>query len=111
MKIECNCGALICDQTDALPHKAHFVPDQHWFQVLDAIDAAIEQAGPHRVDREAACMKIRHLLGNLSRTAWQCAECGRIYIDDQDYDLRAFVPGAEDVPREIFRTRNTAEPR
>ena len=28
MKIICACGQLIHDGTDALPHKAHLIPDQ-----------------------------------------------------------------------------------
>ncbi|MBV8072530.1 MAG: hypothetical protein JO270_21690, partial [Acidobacteriaceae bacterium] len=59
MKISCHCGATIYDQTDYLPHKAHFVPDQDWFDVLGAIDDAIEKSGPSAKEKEEACMKVR----------------------------------------------------
>lgn len=109
MKIGCHCGATIYAQTDYLPYMAHFIPDQDWFDVLDAIDDAIEKSGPSVTEKEAACMKVRQLICKLSRSAWQCRECGRVYIADQGHELRQLVPGANDVPRELFRSRPSAE--
>jgi hypothetical protein len=110
MKIAFQCGATIYDQTDQLPQKAHFVRDEDWFDVLDSIDDAIERSGPTAKEKEAACMKVRRLIGNLARSAWQCRACGRVYIDDQEHELREFVPGSTEVPREIFRSRPLSEP-
>lgn len=109
MKIGCHCGATIYDQTDYLPHKAHYIPDQDVFEVLDAIDDAIEKSGPTAKEKEAACMKVRRLIGKLSRSAWQCRVCGRVYIDDQAHKLQQLVPGTDDVPRELFRSRPSGE--
>lgn len=106
MKITCRCGEIILDQTDYLPHKAHFIPDQEWFNVLDAIDEAIEKSGPSAKEKEAACMRIRSLLRALARSAWQCSACGCIYADDQDRKLHLLIPGDADVPKEMFRFRN-----
>jgi hypothetical protein len=78
MKINCHCGATIYDGTDYLPHKAHFIPDQDWFDVLDAIYDAIENSGPSAKQKEAACLRVRQLIGTLSRSAWQCRTCGRV---------------------------------
>lgn len=105
MRIECRCGAQIIDQTDFLPHKAHIIPDQEWFHVLDAIDQAIERSGPSDRDKEAAIHSVRSLLIRVSRSAWQCGACGRLYVDDQGRNLREFIPGPSDGPRELFRTR------
>ncbi len=105
MKIECACGALIVDQTDDLPHKAHVIPDQEWNAVLEAIDAAIEQSGPSAREKEAACMAVRTLLIRTARQAWQCAACGRVYVDDREHHARELVPADDAVPRELFRSR------
>ncbi len=105
MKLSCHCGATIFDQTDSLPHKAHFIPDQQWFGLLDAMDAAVEKSGTSAKDREAACMKLRRLIGELSRSAWQCRGCGRVYVEDQSHEPQQLVPGSDDVPREVFRSR------
>lgn len=109
MKIGCDCGSTIADQTDYLPYKAHFIPDQEWFGVLEAVDEAIENSGPSAMDKEAACMKVRQLIREVSRLAWQCFHCGRVYIDDQNYELRQLVPGTSDVPMELFRSRPSKE--
>ncbi len=109
MKIRCHCGATIYDQTDYLPHKAHVIPDQEWFDALDAIDDAIENAGPTPAEKEAACMKVRRYLWGITRLAWQCQECGRVYIDDQQNELRELLPASDEVPRELFRSRPSAE--
>jgi hypothetical protein len=104
MKIACPCGATIFDSTDGLPHKAHFVPDQHWNEVWDAIEAAIEAAGPG--DKEAAFMAVRRRLVPLFRLAWQCATCGRLYLDEPGGDPREFLPASTSTQREAFRRRS-----
>lgn len=105
MKIGCQCGATIHDTTDKLADKAHIIPDQEWVDVWDAIDEAIEQSGPSTEEKTAACMKLRGLMRRVTRLAWQCQQCGRLYIDDQDYELRQFVRASDDVPCELFRSR------
>ncbi|AZA98511.1 hypothetical protein EG359_02325 [Chryseobacterium joostei] len=37
-KIQCNCGQIIPDQSDFIKHKAHFVADQDYFDLLDEIE-------------------------------------------------------------------------
>lgn len=108
MKIQCTCGALIVDQTDHLPHKAHVIPDQEWEALLAAVDHAIERSGPGARAKEAACMAAREAFSRAARLAWQCRQCGRLWMDDQQHEAREFVPAADDVPREIFRSRPSA---
>ncbi len=108
MKIQCRCGALIFDGTDNLPHKAHVIPDQEWDAVLDAIDHAVERSGPGADAKAAACMAARQAISRAARPAWQCRECGRLWVDDQQHQAREFAPAADDVPREIFRSRPSA---
>jgi hypothetical protein len=108
MKIICRCGALILDNVNNAPFKAHVIPDQDWDGLLEAIDAAIEQSGPSPADKEAACMSVRRHIGSLSRLARQCNECGNVYLDDQQYTLRELHPASDEVPRNLFRTRTSA---
>jgi hypothetical protein len=103
MKIDCRCGARISDATDCLPHKAHFVSDQDWNAMWDAIDEALENSGPG--DKEAVLMTTRRRIGSLFRLAWQCRACGRVYMDDQSGELREFLPASTAAPREAFRAR------
>ncbi len=106
MKIVCECGALIVDQSDCLPHKAHFIADQEWDGLFEAIDAVVQQAGLGANSDEAICMRVRELIGRASRPAWQCAACGRLYLDDLP-ELRPFVPASAAVPKDVFRVRRS----
>jgi len=94
MKIQCECGHLIHDGTDGISNKGHMIPDRRWNELADAIDDAIEKGESPR-QREASAMRIRMLLSDMARTAWQCNACGRIYMEDAHRNLRAFRP-AED---------------
>jgi hypothetical protein len=104
MKIQCECGCLIYDGGDDLPHKAHFIPDQKWNALFDAIDELIEKNCLTDRQRNAACTKIRILIGNAARCAWQCRACGRLYIDDSAYRLQSYAPTAAETTRELFRS-------
>lgn len=82
MKIQCECGQIIPDAGDRLPFKAHIIGDHDYYNLLDAIDEAIESK---ESNREALCMKVRRLFP--SRTAFECCVCGRLYFDDKDGNL------------------------
>ncbi|MCB1356315.1 MAG: hypothetical protein KDK53_07420 [Maritimibacter sp.] len=86
MKIECSCGCLIHDGTDNLPHKAHLIPDRDWDAFWAAVDAAVETAPA----TEATVMGLRW--ARLSRAAWECAACGRLWIDRRDGTLQSYRP-------------------
>ena len=102
MKIQCRCGSLIYDGGDDLPHKAHIIPDQRWNALFEEIDNLIEHRCGTKAQREAACTKLRGLIGTAARQAWQCASCGRIYADDAAHKLNAYAPDAT-ASRSLFR--------
>jgi hypothetical protein len=103
MKITCECGHLLSDNTDKLPYKAHFISDQDWDAFWDAIDEAIENPGRAANDREARCMQLRRL--QLFRRAWQCPTCGRLFVDDQGYNLNVFLPNSTETSRTILASK------
>jgi hypothetical protein len=102
MKYSCPCGYLLYDGPDQNPNIAHLIPDQDWFRWLDAVDAAIERDHPTAKDKEAACMSLRTLLGEISRPMWQCPECGRLWILDPECRRQEFAPATE-AARKILR--------
>ena len=105
MKISCACGQTIVDQSDGSSWKAHLVPDQDFYALLDAIDKAIEVSGPSPRDKEAACMCVRQHLNQASKLAWQCASCGRLYIDGNNNELQVFQPSSHDASRKVLASR------
>ena len=103
MKISCHCEKVIVDQTDYLPNKGHIIPDKEWFSILDAIDDAIEKSGSTKKEKENACMEIRRIFNKLSKTAWQCSNCGSLYVDKTGHKLDWFQVGTEDTSKNIFK--------
>lgn len=110
MKIECVCGDLIQDMTDGLPHKAHIIPDQSWHSLFDALDALTERRSFTRAQRNAACMAMRTLIIEASRSAWQCNSCGRLYLDDNTECLQIYVPADSETSREVLSGANRTAP-
>ncbi|TAL00821.1 MAG: hypothetical protein EPO07_09185 [Verrucomicrobia bacterium] len=106
MKIRCQCGTLIADNTDDLPHKAHLIPDQEWFPVFDAIDAVIADVAAGRSDADSAQTRFRSILGTASRPAYQCRQCGRLFVLDRQNTFFPFAPTEADTDREILRGRD-----
>lgn len=82
MKIHCRCGATIHDGGDSLPNKAHLIPDSNRFDLWDQLDALIDAVADHTVGREDAYNLARQLF-RVQRPIWQCAECGRLHLDDR----------------------------
>lgn len=85
MKIGCTCGAVIVDQTDYLANKGHLVADEDW---EDFAESSRSLGG---IDRSF----VRH--------CYQCTSCGRLYVDDHDRRLLAFVPETT-VPQSALRS-------
>ena len=92
MKIHCNCGNLITDNTDNQKHKGHLIADTRWWEFWEAIDAAVmANPGAHPDQQEAAVMKVRQL-SSLFKSCWECTACGRIYFDEKGKNLNEFLP-------------------
>ncbi len=108
MKINCLCGGAIIDQSDYLPDKAHIIPDENYFPLLESIDDAIEKSGPSAAEKEAAAMHIRRLIGDISKRIYQCSDCGRIYIDGpaRTWSIYQFNPADDAIPRELLRSKS-----
>ena len=108
MKIQCACGHFIYDGPDGNPQIGHLIPDQEWSHWLEAIDTALEADHLTARQKEAACMRLRYLVGKISRQMWQCRACGRLLIDDHSHRLHEYVPATEATSKEIFRGQHAA---
>jgi hypothetical protein len=104
MKMHCECGAIITDQTDDLPYKAYFVPDQDWIGFTDAIDQIVSAVATGNMtthDAEAAVSRV-HL--TKSRTMYQC-KCGRLLVADVQGKMNIYAPTSDADSRQILRSR------
>ena len=97
MHFYCKCGNRISDTTDMISYKAHMIADQDWFDFLDAICAAIESK---EINREKVIGEFyRETLKATRRHIYQCVKCGRIFMEDQEYQLHTFAPEGTDNKR------------
>ena len=103
MKIACKCGQIIHDGTDALPHKAHLIPDQAWHDLFDRLDDLIGHQCQTPAQRDAACTIMRALIGGAGRSAWQCVACGRLHVDDHAGRLQVYLPADSSTSRTVLR--------
>ena len=95
MKIVCECGSVIVEQTDYLSNKAYVISDQDWFDLLDAIDEAISERQFSEADREIARRTVRGLAIRLAGTAYQCPACGAVHITNRQGGFERFDRPAE----------------
>jgi hypothetical protein len=114
MKIKCPCGNVIIDQTDYISYKAHFIADQDYFDACESIDARVEKladsirAGAKKTAKpliDRAIHDIRGILIKNTRGMYQCAECGRLFVDDIESQSLIFVPENENAPHNMLRSK------
>jgi hypothetical protein len=99
---ECECGQPFLSSTDNRSYVARFLPDQSYDAFSDIVDAAIERSGPTPADKDAACRGWRRF---PMPYAWQCPNCGCLYLEDERGERHRFVPASEAAPRDVFRRR------
>ena len=100
-----SCGKFsFLDSTDHRSYVAHLVPDQEWDDFWGAIDDAIEKAGPSAKEKADACMALRRRY--CARLAWQCPNCGALYVEDFKGQPQRFVAESPTVPRRLLKREN-----
>lgn len=100
MKFMCPCGHIIRDQTDYLPYKAMFIPDEDeeavFTDIIDRLEAfiAAKEAGkqeeflntyfgenyPRNLDTGSIINDILLRWINSARFIYECENCGRVFI-------------------------------
>jgi len=108
MKIHCECGKILHDQADNLPHMAHFIPDEDWLGVLEAMDQVVSDVAARRLTVEAAQMAVRRVQVQASRHMYQCDKCGRLFVDDRQRNANIYDPVSDKDSKQILRGRDQA---
>ncbi|HEX2092457.1 MAG TPA: hypothetical protein VHG28_08645 [Longimicrobiaceae bacterium] len=113
-KLECDCGHLIHDGTDFLPHKADLYPDQDFDRVwTEPVDAAVaflrlpegERAGwlrsyfgagaPREVRVEDVLAHILERGRSAARLeVLECEQCGKLWVQlgPREYGFQGYTP-------------------
>lgn len=95
-KIACGCGNLIPDIGDGQSFKGYVLSDKELFPFYDFADEMIESDHP---DKEELCMTFRKEVGTgyiRLKRVYQCFECGRILIENEDGEFSVFAPEGHD---------------
>ena len=107
MKLRCECGEIIADQTDFLPYKAHLIADQDWFGVFDALDKIVSDVADARLTVDEAQTALRNTLSSESREMYQCGKCGRLLVHTLQGNTNIYAPTSDEDSRHILRSRDT----
>jgi hypothetical protein len=104
----CECGKTIYGQTENVPYKAHFISDQDWFGVFDAIDQIVSDVASGRMTVDDAQMAFRLVHVRASRSMYQCGQCGRLLVYDLQHNANIYAPTSTEDSRQILTSRDTA---
>ena len=91
MHFYCGCGRRISDTTDLLPYKACFLSNEDEIAYCDTLEQIIKDEGlslEERAYRAVVTIQVRY----QSRSKYPLPDCGKLFIDDNDYKLHSFVP-------------------
>jgi hypothetical protein len=108
MRVRCECGEMITDGTDGLPYKAHFIPDEDWFGIFEAMDKVLVEVREGRLAMNDAQMAVRRLHLVASRKMWQCTNCGRLLVSDPRRHLNTYQPISDAESKEILKSDENA---
>jgi hypothetical protein len=96
---QCDCGFGFLSSTDNRSYAAHVLPDQSYDKFWSLIDDAIEKSGPTPREKGDACMGSRSFRMPM---AWQCPNCGTLFVEDADGTLHRFTPASAEVSKRLF---------
>src|SRR6266511_3646463 len=108
MKMRCECGEIISDQTDCLPNKAHFIADQDWFGVFNAIDQIVSDVAAGSMTADDAQTAVRRTHLTASRQMYQCSKCGRLLVADLQHNMNIYAPTSDTDSRQILSSHDPA---
>lgn len=79
--IRCHCGYVIHDSSDYLSYKGSIMPNQDEYDYLDSVSEIIESKCP---DRKKLVDDFYFKVPDMTKTVYQCSQCGRLYIEDNN---------------------------
>lgn len=111
MKFRCTCGHIIRDQTNSLPYKARFIPDEDeetdFEHIVDELEAfiTVKERGkqeeflrsyfgetyPQDLDTKSIIFDLLTGMMRSARLIYECENCGRVFIQKHnEYDKNVY---------------------
>ena len=97
MRVECPCGTLLKHTGNPSVNFADFLPSEDGDSYCEAIEAAIQEH-----ERDIASQYVIDDTTGFFRSMCQCPVCGRLFVEDEKFQVCEFVPADPSVPRNLL---------
>jgi len=101
--LPCRCGYIFHDNTDFLSFKAHFRADQDTDDFFCQVEDILKNQKLSAEDKahEILCVADFHY---TNRILYQCPECGRLFVEDNDGHYHCFMPEPEETNHRLLES-------
>jgi hypothetical protein len=103
MLVQCPCGVIIKHHGNPSAQFADILPNQD----EDAYCGAIEEAIKIH-EREVAWQYAIDNTAGLFRRMCQCQSCGRLFVENERFQVYEFIPANESIPKDLLAGRRKA---
>jgi hypothetical protein len=113
--LRCPCGEFVSDGSEWLAHRARFLSDQDYSDLIDALGARLHRLGSVLLEvppdatafaremTERAAADVEEIVARyLRRSLYHCEACGRLTVEDASRRTHAFEPGPAPAPRRLL---------
>ncbi len=106
MKVHCPCGAWLKDDTDMWARFADLLPLESVDDYCDTVTAAIRE---HSAAPDVAAQYVIDRTTGFFRRCCQCASCGRLFIEDSQFQVHEFLPAAGTTSKSLLSASHSQE--
>lgn len=100
MKLKCSCGQFLTDSAGSSPLHADTLPNCLIDLYCDTIESALVDNAEKSPDVASQFVVDRTTM--FFRRMCQCPECGRVHIEDSEYQIHSFAPETTNVENALF---------
>jgi hypothetical protein len=99
MKVHCPCGEWLKDDTDMRARFADLLPHTSEDDYCETVAAAVQE---HSDDPEIAAQYVIAETTRFFRCCCQCVSCGRLFVEDAQFQIHEFLPATDLIPRNLL---------
>ena len=97
MRVECPCGELLKHIGKPSRLFADLIPDIAIDEYCKVIEDTVQK---HK--RDVVSQYIVYDTDRFFRRMCQCEQCGRLFIEDENYNIYEFQPVSDECPKDLL---------
>lgn len=97
MRVQCPCGTLLKHTGNPSSNFADLLPSQDTDSYCDAIETAIQKH-----EKDVAAEYVIYDTTGFFRRMCQCPTCGRVFIEDERFQVFEFIPVDPEVRKDLL---------